>query len=381
MGNQSPLIKLPNEILMNILENITSVDDYGRITYTSLWPLALTCKHLQRLSQPILWSQVTLRPDDEEEFPGAYFPEREEKSKLQSRKLRKCLDIKPDARLFCKRLSLFGWTEIGFSEVISTMKRFPNVKTLDLGCVATVEGHSDTRQVKEADEDALPLPDEIGSASFTQLNMSNYYRGTRKALQNFLQWPKALEVFTIDSLAMEGYDWPYLLTIINIQRWSYQQVVDVLSRHKATLEELHIGEIGPERWGSLDLSGFNALRTLAICYAGRPTPQVACDSWVIPSLEKLVLECSANDSQNGVIPDIPEGTDQWLKEFAHLVLAKRQAGNTNLTELEVVCDEVGDWAGRQEHLEAYRGPVESDGQSLLQTQQYVNELGLRMILR
>lgn len=207
-----------------------------------------------------------------------------------------------------------------------------------------------------------------GSAGFEELQLTSFNRANPEALHNFLRWPAALRAFSLDDLAMEGYDWDFLLTCTNDFRWTYALVATVLSRHRNTLRHLRIGEIGPERLAGFDVNSFTSLETLQLCYASFPLPSEACDSWALLTLRRLIVECSYFDSQHGVVPHFTRRTAQWLTEFAELAVARRQAGSAVLAEIEVLYFD-----------HEYIGHSIETGRLIAKTGRQITELGLTFI--
>lgn len=174
-------------------------------------------------------------------------------------------------------------------------------------------------------------------------------------------------MFTIDELAMGDYDWDSLLEMnTNSCKWSYKLLVDVISHQKATLRELRIGQIGPENLAGFNVNEFTTLEVLQINRTGLPTPEAACDSWALPNLKKLVLECSYNDSQHGPVPYFTSEVSIWLKKFAELAVARTRDGSSALAEIEILYYERDD----------YREIGMYPRQLIVETERHIRDLGL-----
>jgi hypothetical protein len=203
-----------------------------------------------------------------------------------------------------------------------------------------------------------------------ELHLTRFYRGYPEALKNFLKWPKALKVFTIDELAMNGYDWEYLQEWNNCCKWTYNQLLDLLSRQESTLQVLRIGEIGPENIVDLNINRFVALKTFQICCSGaRPTPAAACSNWALANLKKLVLECSYCDSQNGVVPFFDQDLSQWLQDFAKLAAEQKRLGSIALEEIELLYYTDNEWLD-----------IDERPRLLMETKQRMEDPNIRIVV-
>jgi hypothetical protein len=133
---------------------------------------------------------------------------------------------------------------------------------------------------------------------------------------------------------------------------------------------LRIGQIGPENLNDLNVNHFTALEVLQVCIDSAPPPEKACNSWAMTTLKRLVIECSYNDSQHGVVPFFHEATSEWLKDFAKLAVARRQNGNAALVEMEILYYNDHEWS------EIHKGTMKLQED----TRQYIEELGLACIV-
>ncbi|KAH8655863.1 hypothetical protein BX600DRAFT_470443 [Xylariales sp. PMI_506] len=397
--SQAHLTTLPYEVFLQVLQDVIE-DQPSR--YRCLRPLALTCKRLERLVRPLLWSHVTLRVSDNdnddhsddhgdgdeiftESSPRDVDDNASRKPSVSSR-LAPLLEAKDnnqdDPRVLCTRLSLTGGRkgELGFGDVVSVIRSFPNVKRLDLQSVASMRFHQIGKGIQEeiiTEDDRVALPPEDGrsTASFTELYVTKFTLGSPTALQNFLEWPAALKIFVMDEHYLADYA-QLLKRGLKRQRWNYGVLTNVLSRHQATLTELHIGDLGMSHKSKLDLNGYTALKKLKICYTGTPDPEAACDSWIAPSLTTLILECSSVDPQYKKMVYVDDGMHQWLAEFAEIMKERKQTGVhavATFAELKVVTDLYPDWLGVDEDV---LGPLQ-------RSQEYINGLGggFYMVLR
>lgn len=157
-SGQAPIAKLPNEILGQIFGNLVD----SKAPYRSAWPLALTCKKFYHVAQPLVWSSLTLRPDDSSGFnPPWARPEEvaaNTSAKTQSQKIRRSLESSPALKAHTKHVSVLGSIPIGFSDAIPVIKVFPNLRRLRLDGVQESEVVESHRVTMEAPEEALPPP-------------------------------------------------------------------------------------------------------------------------------------------------------------------------------------------------------------------------------
>jgi hypothetical protein len=157
MGQRATIDALSNEVLLQVFENLTD----PQIPYRFTWPLALTCKRFRQLAQPLVFSRIVLRTDADEKQPDNYswLKTPQSTARARSRKLRNTLELASELKLHAKRVSVEGLTYMGFSEVVSIIKEFPNARRLDLQSIAnewdlfTSDGWVD---VQDAPEKTLP---------------------------------------------------------------------------------------------------------------------------------------------------------------------------------------------------------------------------------
>jgi hypothetical protein len=101
-----------------------------------------------------------LRSDDENDEPKWDIPA--SAAKRLSQRLRRALELFPEMKVFGKRVSLLGNGVIGFSDGISIIQAYPNLRRLDLASVTNeelVRDHNlqrDAKVERESVEKALP---------------------------------------------------------------------------------------------------------------------------------------------------------------------------------------------------------------------------------
>lgn len=170
MERQTPILDVPNEVLLKIFDHLMVTD---ACAYRLAWPLALTCKRFYVLAQPIIWSHISFQSNDHEPEIETSWTTIGFHERLRSRKTRKCLEIAPAAAIsYVKRVSLHGAgeTEIGFRDAIELIRRYPNLRRLDLDGVSSVSRIWDDspargqRFIKEPAEVVAPPPVSFDSA-------------------------------------------------------------------------------------------------------------------------------------------------------------------------------------------------------------------------
>lgn len=369
MERQTPILEAPNEILLKIFDHLIVPERPYQLT----WPLALTCKRFSVLAQPIIWSHISLQNDDCDEEPP--YQTVGVTARNKSRKTRKCLEIAPAAATsHVKHVSLLGSGEIGFRDAIDVIQRYPNLQRLDLESVTNISRIWDDssargqRFVSESAEVAAPPPGLEGSVGLQELHLGRFKYGTPDALRNFLSWPTALRVFSLDELASELEDWDYLLQWENCCKWTYQMIADVLSCHAKTLRFLRIRQIGRETLENFNVNNFIALETLELC-AGSvlSDPSVAFESWALPNLKRLAINCSRYTSLDGVKPIFNHRIEQWLQEFATLIASRRECDRVALQHIEII------WYTDSTHWEGFPN---DEKQKMENTKQHIEECGL-----
>lgn len=122
-------------------------------------------------------------------------------------------------------------------------------------------------------------------------------------------------------------------------RWTFDQLKELLLPHRSTLQELRIRQHGPGQEGldRFDLQEFEDLRTLQLCTLCLPTPELACDLWLTPSLQRLAFESSWVDSQCGMQWYFGESDVAWLAAFVEMAKDRRKSGLSGLSIIEVIC--------------------------------------------
>lgn len=185
--------------------------------------------------------------------------------------------------------------------------------------------------------------------------------------------PSSLQSLSLDTLGVCGYSFEEHVEMGFLSFvWTFDQIRDLLLPHRPTLRELRIRQQGPEQAAleRFDLHNFNELRTLQLCTLGLPSPERACDLWLIPSLRQLSLEYSWCDSQNGVKWRLGTRDLAWLKAFARTAQDRKMSGVSGLCTIEIICDarrneESPLLASRRREIEAncaeMRGVVEACG--------------------
>lgn len=168
----------------------------------------------------------------------------------------------------------------------------------------------------------------MGSAPFTALHLKGFTRGSPEALKNFLQWPAALETFTLGIVGMGGYRLADLVAMGQMTYpWTFRHLRDALHQHRTTLRELRVRHMATqEGLDVFDLRDFPALRTFQICNIGVPEPEEACRFWLTPSLQRLVLDSAYNESQQGVRWYFDPEHLGWLEEFTARAASRRHSG-------------------------------------------------------
>lgn len=172
-----------------------------------------------------------------------------------------------------------------------------------------------------------------------EIHLKDYSRGSPKALQNFLEWPAALERFSIDAICMEGYGWDYLIEIgCNRCVWSYGLIKEILSGHRSTLKSISLQQVGRQpQFEAFDLHDFTALEELQLCsQVFRHSPSLACDLLLTASLRKLAFRITFFDSQHGMLWHFSEGDADWLKEFIMLAGEKKISSKSALGEIKLI---------------------------------------------
>jgi len=121
-------------------------------------------------------------------------------------------------------------------------------------------------------------------------------------------------------------------------RWTFDHIKELLLPHRSTLQELRIRQHGPKQEGleRFDLKTFQNLRALQLCTLCLPTPEKACDLWLTPKLQRLVLESSWNDSQCGIIWVFGEDDVAWLAAFVDIAEDRQRSGASCLRIIEVI---------------------------------------------
>lgn len=203
-----------------------------------------------------------------------------------------------------------------------------------------------------------------GSAVFEELHLASFDHANPEALRNFLKWPAALRVFTVDDLVVGGWDDFYGF------EWSYELLASLLSRHKGTLRELRIGQISDEGVTGLNINDFTALEVLQVCCYSLPAPEEACDSWALPTLRRFVVECIYyDDAISEARRFFVQETSEWLKKFAELAMHRKESGSAVLEEIEILYYKDGMW-----------GEMDDEAGLLLEdTSNHITMLGLTVI--
>lgn len=162
--------------------------------------------------------------------------------------------------------------------------------------------------------------------------------GSPKALQNFLEWPAALECFSMDAICMGGYDWDSLISMgCNRCAWSYGLIKELLSGHRSTLKSISIQQVGPQpEFEAFDLHDFTALEELQVCSLFRHSPSLACNLLLTASLRKLAFRFTFYDSQHGLLWHFSDGDADWIKEFIMLAGEKKRSSKLALGEIELI---------------------------------------------
>lgn len=169
--------------------------------------------------------------------------------------------------------------------------------------------------------------------------------GSPKALQNFLEWPAALERFSIDAICMEGYGWDSLISMgCNRCAWSYGLIKELLSGHRSTLKSISIQQVGRQPgFEAFDLHDFTALEELQVCsQLFRHSPSLACNLLLTASLRKLAFRFTFYDSQHGLLWHFSDRDADWLKEFIMLAGEKKRSSKLALGEIELIYG-TGEW--------------------------------------
>lgn len=172
----------------------------------------------------------------------------------------------------------------------------------------------------------------------TEVHLKDYSRGSPKALQNFLEWPAALERFSIDAICMEGYDWDSLIEMgCNRCAWSYGLIKELLSGHRSTLKSISIQQVGRQPdFEAFDLHDFTALEELQVCSLLRHSPSLACNLLLTASLRKVAFCFTFYDSQHGLLWHFRDRDADWLKEFLMLAGEKKRSWKLALAEIELI---------------------------------------------
>jgi hypothetical protein len=117
-----------------------------------------------------------------------------------------------------------------------------------------------------------------------------------------------------------------------------------------------------EGLATFDLHNFPSLEVLQICTgAGLPTPHQAARFWITPRLRRLVLDCSHNDSQQGIVPFFDSTDIEWLDEFATHAALKRMHEEIGLREIEVLFPTEYKWSIERFQFEQAKELVERCG--------------------
>jgi hypothetical protein len=146
---------------------------------------------------------------------------------------------------------------------------------------------------------------------------------------------------------MWDYDLDALIRMGNMAYpWTFSLLSDALHHQRSTLRELRLGQMATqEGLVTFDIHNFPRLEVLQICTgAGRPTPYQAARLWITPKLRRLVLDCSRDDSQEGIMPLFGSTDVEWLDEFATHAALKRMHEEIGLRELELLYPSRYDWS-------------------------------------
>jgi hypothetical protein len=65
-------------------------------------------------------------------------------------------------------------------------------------------------------------------------------------------------------------------------------------------------------------------------------PEEACNYWILPTLQRKVIECSFTNVEDGAVQVFDEETSKWLKRFSELAVRRKQAGTAFMAEVEAI---------------------------------------------
>ncbi|ETS85371.1 hypothetical protein PFICI_03396 [Pestalotiopsis fici W106-1] len=149
-------------------------------------------------------------------------------------------------------------------------------------------------------------------------------------------------------------------------------LVDILSHHATTLRVLRIRQMGTEAFDEFNINHFTALDTLEICSSSLlPTAHVACESWALANLKRLVMNCSASSSRHGPQSYFIERIQEWLKLFASAVFHRKKSCQVALQEIEIL------WYTDSFH---HSLPLPDERRRMEDVRLHIEECGLQAIL-
>ena len=128
-------------------------------------------------------------------------------------------------------------------------------------------------------------------------------------------------------MTFADYDWDYAVPDPTYQ-WTHSLLADVLQSQSHCLREMDIGWLGyTNDHNDFDVSSFPVLHTMAVCVSHDLPDARACDNWLTPSLETLILDFNIQDSHTGPISRLDETQAEQLIYFTELARQKKEDGH------------------------------------------------------
>jgi hypothetical protein len=168
--------------------------------------------------------------------------------------------------------------------------------------------------------------------------------------------------------------------------WTFDQIRKQLLPHRHTLQELRIRLIGPTQEGlaRFDIHAFDKLHTLQLCAINVPCPEKACDLWLTPNLKRLALEHSHMCTSTGNWGYCESHDVAWHAAFAQIAADRREAGNSGLRTLELICDTRLDektWPMSSGYLRAYEAEIPKKEAHIAKVREIVESFGFEFVRR